>query len=119
VDSAVAVVFEVDGTHVPFSEPEARVLTDKLRGYAAGKYPKDVAALASSGIDPSWLEGALSAADAIQDALPETREGAILLDANSKATAAIYAVLRFSGPVSSDLTSAQAQLFNALSEARE
>jgi hypothetical protein len=113
--SGDTVVFEVDGQEVALSRGGATLLAEKLRNYAAGQYGKDVADLAAVGSGPEWLEGARSAADAIEDTLTGTRSGPIPLDSGGQAANAVYAVLCLTGPVFSDATSDVAQLHAVLS----
>jgi hypothetical protein len=112
------VVFEVEAQQVDLSRDESAVVAEKLRNYAAGQYPRDVADLATLGVDRSWLEGARAAADAIEATLAEARTGAIPLDANGKAAHAVFAVLRLSGPTAFDATSGLSRLHRVLESAR-
>ena len=45
------VVFEVDCQNVSLSEPEARILGERLRGFAAGNFTGDVDLLEAYGTD--------------------------------------------------------------------
>lgn len=115
---AEGVVFDVDGTQVILSRTSATVLGEKLHNYGAGQYQGDVADLASRGVEPSWLQGAGAAADAIEDVLTDTAAGPIPLDAHGKAADAVFAVLRLTGPVFFDAMSDVSQLHSALRDAR-
>jgi hypothetical protein len=111
--------FEIDGRFCELPEPQARILAERLRGFAAGIYPDDVALLSTLGTDPEWVKGALATADAIEDVLTTARTGAIPIDPNGKAADALFHALRLSGPVSFDATSGLAQLYAALRDARQ
>jgi hypothetical protein len=112
------VVFNVDENSVSLSEPEARILAERLRLFAAGKFEGDVAHLAAKGTDPEWVEGARALADAIEDVLTATRTGAIPLDAKGRAADAAFAALALSPLVSTDATSGLSRLYNAIRDAR-
>jgi hypothetical protein len=118
VTAVAGVVFQVDCRHVTLSEPEGRMLGERLRGFAAGNFPADVALLAKHGTDPEWVEGARALADAIEDVLTTTREGPIPIDAKGKAANAALAALALSLPVSYDATSGLSRLYNAIRDAR-
>src|SRR5712692_7913045 len=112
-------MFEIDGGRFDLSEPEARILGERLRGFAAGIYPDDVALLSRLGTDPQWVEGARAIADAIEDVLTTTREGPIPVDPDGKAADALFHALRLAGPVSFDTLSDIARLHAALGDARQ
>ena len=118
MDGVDEVVFEVDSQNVSLSEPEARILGEHLRGFAAGNFKGDVDQLEAYGTDRAWLEGARALADAIEDVLTTTREGAIPVDAKGKAAEAALAALALSGPTSFDATSGLSRLFTAIRDAR-
>jgi hypothetical protein len=104
------VVFEVNGETVAVGEPEARILAEKLIGFAAGNFDGDVALLEAHGHDRDWLDGACALGQAIEDVVTGTRDGQIPLDPTGKAADAAFAVYSLPGPSSWDATSGAARL---------
>lgn len=118
MDDITQVAFDVEGEQVDLSEPEARILSERLRGFAAGQYGGDVADLAARGTDPEWIEGARALADVIEDVLTGTHDGAIPVDPKGKAADAALAALSLSGPTSWNATSGLARLHRAIDSSR-
>jgi len=112
-----AVVFEVGEEMISVREPEARILADKLIGFAAGDWEGDVALLEAHGHDRAWLAGALPLAHAIQGVLSGTRE-TIRLSPNGREADAAFAVYSLPGPSSWDATSGAARLSGAIARHR-
>jgi hypothetical protein len=113
-----SVIFDVDGELVTVAEPEARIMGEKLIGFAAGNFDGDVALLEGHGHDPAWLEGARALGQAVEDILTTTRSGSIPLDPQGMAADAIYSVLSLPGPSSWDATSGAARLRDAIERHR-
>lgn len=108
------VVFDIDDQQVELSADEATLVAEKLRGCAAGTCPGAVDELAQSGTDPTWLDGARAMADAIEDALTETREGPIPLDRPGLAAMALVQALRLTPITFADATNRYARLYATL-----
>jgi hypothetical protein len=118
MDGVTEVAFDVDGQQCALSEPEGRILGERLRGFAAGQYEGDVTLLAEHGTDREWIDGARALADAIEDVLTATRPGPIPLDPTGKAADAAVAAISLPGPASWDATSGFARLHKALNSVR-
>jgi hypothetical protein len=73
---------------------------------------------AGAGIDPAWLLGAYSLADAIEEALTGAHDGPIELHPRSLAARAIENALRLTGRASFDATSEHAVLLRTIREAQ-
>jgi len=108
------VVFDIDDQAVALSAAEATGVAEKLRGCAAGVCSSEVDELAQSGTDPTWLDGARAMADAIEDALTETRDGPIPLDRPGLAALALLQALRLTPVTFADATNRYARLYATL-----
>lgn len=83
------VAFKVGGQRYGLEEDHARVLAAKLRDFAAGKYPAEVAQIE---LAEAWLAGTSPLADEIDQWRAEERTDPIVLERGGRAEAA-YAIL--------------------------
>ena len=71
---------------------EARLLAEKLRNYAKGTFPSDIALASQLSGNPNWTDGALAVADCIEDVLVDRFTGPVPLE--GKAAEATFWTLR-------------------------
>ena len=63
------VAFELSGSVYNLTDALAIVVAERLRNYAKGAYPEEVKWAAELSGNASWVDGALAAADFIEEAL--------------------------------------------------
>jgi hypothetical protein len=63
------VAFELSGAVYTLADTQAVVLAERLRNYAKGAFPEDVKWASELGGNGGWVEGALAAADFIEEML--------------------------------------------------
>ena len=115
------VAFDVDGREVVLTEPEARILGERLFGFHHDQYMPDVSDLAkpsSGGVDPGWVAGGRSLFRRIEAVLSTAETGPVVIDANGEEGDAAFHALRLSTVVSSDATSGLNHLYHPLEDAR-
>ena len=66
---AAVVAFEVSGAVYSLGDTQAIVLAERLRNYAKGAFPEEIKWASELSGNGSWTEGALAAADFIEEAL--------------------------------------------------
>lgn len=88
-----SVTFSISGEIFTVPRAQAELLAENLRLFARGKFPRDVRATAQLGLSPSWdKEGALSMAEAMEDALTGRIAGSIPLAKSKDAEAMLGAL---------------------------
>ena len=63
------VAFELSGAVYTLGDTQAIVLAERLRNYAKGAFPEDVKWASELSGNESWVDGALAAADFIEEML--------------------------------------------------
>lgn len=63
------VEFEVSGSAYSLGDTQAIVLAERLRNYAKGAYPEEIKWASELSGNGTWKDGALAAADFIEEAL--------------------------------------------------
>jgi len=86
------VAFEVSGDIYNLPDVQSIVLAERLRNYAKGAYPEEVKWAVEVSGNGSWAEGALAAADFIEEALVGNIDTPIPLE--GKAAEAAFWTLR-------------------------
>ncbi len=86
------VVVEYGGMEYTLPDDQAVLLAQNLRNYAKGTLPEDVERAASLSGNRNWTDGALAAADFIEEALVGNLQGPLPLE--GKAAEATFWALR-------------------------
>jgi hypothetical protein len=86
------VPFELDGAVYTLADAQAIVLAERLRNYAKGAFPEDVKWASELSGNGGWVEGALAAADFIEEILVGNLTGPLPLE--GKAAEAAFWTLR-------------------------
>jgi len=89
---ASMVAVEYDGTEYSLTDDQAVLLAQNLRNYAKGTFPKEVTLAVQLSGNPNWADGALAAADFIEEMLVGNLEGSLPLE--GKAAEATFWTLR-------------------------
>jgi hypothetical protein len=74
------VALEYAGTEYRLTDDEATLLAQNLRNYGKGVFPKDVEVATNLSGNPNWAEGALTAADWIEEILVGNLDGSLPLE---------------------------------------
>jgi hypothetical protein len=97
------------------TDDEGALLAQNLRNYAKGTFPADVKLVTELSGNPQWTDGALAAADFIEEILVGNLDGPLPLD--GKAAEATFWTLRImQGLLRSTHPADMAALRNALGE---
>ncbi len=86
------VAVEFAGTEYLLRYEQAILLAESLRNYAKGTFPEDVSRAAQISGNPNWADGALAAADFIEEILVGSIDGPLPLE--GKAAEATFWTLR-------------------------
>jgi hypothetical protein len=86
------VAVEFAGTEYVLRYEQAILLAEKLRNYAKGTFPDDVNRAAQISGNPNWVDGALAAAEFIEEILVGSIAGPLPLE--GKAAEATFWALR-------------------------
>ncbi len=112
------VAFDVGDRRGALSQRAAELIAQNLRCFAVGVFANDVAVMASSGVDPGWIDGARALADGMEDTLVGRRDGPIPLDPFGKAAIALMQSLRLAAPASVGAKGEHARLLELLLQAQ-
>jgi hypothetical protein len=109
------VTVEVSGTVYALTDEEAKRLAEKLRNYAKGTFPDDVKLITKLSGNPHWMDGALAAADFIEEILVGNLDGPLPLEGKA-AEATFWTLQIMHGLLGSTEPNDMAALRDALAE---
>lgn len=110
------VAVEFAGAEYVLRDEQAILLAENLRNYARGNFPANVQLGAKLSGNPNWVDGALSAADFMEEILVGNFDGPLPLE--GKAAEAVFWTLRMmQGLLGSTQPRDMAALRDALAEA--